>query len=298
MWHTIGYGNKGLTCGCISDDFSDRYEACSKDDTHYKKPLARSCNERGCPVCSPKIVYRESVKANERICKIHDEWLKIGYDLGTPHHMILSPGESININDLSPGQYEKYSKQAQKYAEQIGIIGGCQVTHSTRGTKWDYRDMRKGLITENDIKIGLHFHIVGYMPNGHLINSPDFYAQTGWIYKNIPFRVPKVNTSFHVIKYELSHAAFAENKHMLRWFGICAYNNSNVEVKTSNVEAVCHTCKAPIALYTDGLFDSYKIIKKVYRKFTIPLNVVKRLTARYSLKQGIPRGETILAYAI
>lgn len=288
----VATGVKKPLCG----DVRSIYEACSRDETHYKKFLPMSCNDRGCPTCYGKIIAKEAHKATDHLRQLHDEHLKNGHDLGVPVHLVLSPPQDARFADLS--SFHDLRAQAYLFAQQIGMVGGCLVFHHKRGSSRDFKLLRKGIIDQDDLKTGPHFHIVGFMPRGHQVKSSDFYSETGWIYKTINFRVQKFATSYNVIRYELSHASYFSGRHMITWFGLCSYNNVRIETKVITEDCTCKVCGATVAKYSDGLYLNDQFRKKTIRRYSIPLNIVNRLAAKYLLPETPARSETLLAYAI
>lgn len=292
----VASGKAKALCG----DVRTIYEACSRDEHHHKKAIRVSCNDRECPTCYGKIVAKEAGKAEDHLRKIHDEYLKDGYDLGVPVHLVLSPPQGpadiARLND--PDFYHDRRAQAYLFAQQIGMVGGCLVYHHKRGSSKDFRLLRQGIIDLDDLKDGPHFHFVGFMPRGHMIKSSEFYQETGWIYKTIDFRIKKFKTVYSVVRYELSHASYFEGRHMITWFGLCSYNNVRIDRKKITESVECKTCGAPIAYFDEGEYICDKIIKKEIRTYCIPLTIVNRLAAKYSLPECPARSETLLAYAI
>lgn len=228
---------------------------------------------------------------------IHDAHLKAGFELGIPVHLILSPPRSLygSFGDLTA--LNKVKAQARKLAESIGIVGGCMVIHNKRGTNKQLAAYRDHYLTDQDLPDSWHFHIVGFLPQGHKIKSNVVQEKTGWVYKRIDFRVAKFKTVFNIVNYELKHAAYNEKTHILTWFGVCAYNNVKSEKTIIKHTATCKVCGHEIHRYRDGIDIGEKIIRQEHTEYWLDLTLVNRLTARYTLPKVPRRYEIITDYS-
>lgn len=307
----------GPLCGNVTT----KYEACkAAGEGHYKKFLPLGCGDRGCPICYKRVVSREAHKATDRMRGIHDAWLKKGADLGIPVHWILSP---------PPGRYDhadeedcmRAREKNNKYAKMLGMVGGCAVMHHTRGTPTAYKRLHEGLIPVTSLKLGFNFHNNGFAPTGMTMTWAAFNLitsvnpgldtrenrRTGWVVKEKPYVVKKIATVYNVVKYELGHASYFDGRQMLTWFGLCAPNATKVSKQKVKEACYCKVrgCKSPIGIYMKSDFpdhdDDYlydKIEVKILRKYSIPVERVERLRAKYSLPVCIPKTDDLLAYAI
>lgn len=273
----VGSGDPLPLCGNVNS----KYEVCSRDQAHYLKYTPLSCNRWLCSIDYKRLAKREAHKAEMRMRGVHDAYLKNGRDLGLPVHLILSPPKDQQEKFQDSDHYQKMKSRALDLAKKIGIVGGCIVTHNKRGSNAQIKAFRQGFI---DLPDSYHFHIIGFMPNGHSLKSNEVHQATGWVYKRIDFRNAKFSTVYAIAKYELSHAAYSENTHILTWFGVCSYNAVKTEIKISYEQKTCKICGADIHRYWDGgQFIGEATIKTKNVVYTLHLTIVNRLTLRYNL---------------
>lgn len=286
----VGTGEPLPSCGSLTS----KYEACSRDHQHYQHWVPLSCNRWPCPVDFKRLARREARKAENRMRGVHDAYLKAGRDLGIPVHLILSPPPEDLGRFQDTDAYQKIKAQSRAICEKIGIVGGCMVTHNKRGSTKQMKLFQAGLL---DLPDSYHFHIIGFLPNGHQLKSNELHKATGWIYKRIDFRTANFDTVYRIAKYELGHAAYSDATHIITWFGVCSYNAVRSVTKTTSEVKTCKVCGADIHRYWDGGEDIGESTKK--RKtvaYTLELTIVNRLTARYSLPICPPRYEDLASY--
>lgn len=285
----VGTGDSLPSCG----DMRSEYEACSSDTAHFLRYRPVSCNRWPCPIDYRRLAAREANKAEQRMRGIHDAHLKAGFELGIPVHLILSPPESTYGQFSDFNSFSKLRAQARSLAESIGIVGGCMVVHNKRGTNKQIEAYRQGYI---DLPDSWHFHIVGFLPQGHKLKSNEVHTKTGWIYKRIDFRVAKFKTVFNIVNYELKHAAYNERVHILTWFGVCSYNSVKSSKIISKSVVKCKVCGHEIHRYRDGIDIGEKIIRREVITYWLDLTLVNRLTKRYTLPKVPCRFEIITDY--
>lgn len=232
---TVGMGEQEPQCGDIRTVFED----CSHVQGHDRTPVKLGCNEWYCPICHYKKAVRESYKANARLAGLWLEAYKYGVDLGRPVHFITSPPKSEYHCFHDKKDYRKIVTRNTKYLQAIGLIGGICVTHAIRGTAKQVKAYKAHQI---DLNESWHFHTVGFMPDGHKIDSSEFYASTGWVYKNLP--IITKGGARNVIAYELNHAATTDAHHILRWTGITGYAMMRVIEKEKREIKLCQECSA------------------------------------------------------
>lgn len=254
------------------------------------------CNRIECPECHYRIAVREAYKAVARLRGLWHECRIYGLDLGRPAHVVTSPPPDEYHNFKNLNLYSKINKRNQQYLKEIGIIGGCTTIHRVRGKPHAIKAYKAGKI---ELKDAWHWHTVGFMPEGHKIDSPAFYDATGWIYKNIP--IITKGGARNVIAYELNHAAAYQvttgHSHLLRWWGATSYNNMRlIETKTKEIKE-CKACKADKhrywETYDDDQGEAFQV--KVDRQIQLTPSQLARVASRISAART-PRPEKITEY--
>jgi len=76
-----------------------------------------------------------------------------------------------------------------------------------------------------------HYHVLGY---GWVQNVHDNFMHTRYVVKNIGIR----KTVGGTIWYQLSHAGVGPKRHVVSWFGVCAYN----KLKVFDLPTESNTC--------------------------------------------------------
>lgn len=238
-WDTAGMGDTELYCGDCRTVFEDCYRVQGHDLEHIKL----GCNKMTCPVCHYRIAVRESYKAVARLRGLWEQCRIYGLDLGRPVHLVTSPPPEEYHNFSTLQQYSKINNRNLKYLRDIGLIGGCTSLHRIRGKPHVIKQYKARKI---DLKDAWHWHTVGFMPEGHKIDSPAFYDATGWVYKNIP--IVTKGGARNIIAYELNHAAgyqtAAGHSHLLRWWGATSYNAMKITITKTMEIKHCQACDA------------------------------------------------------
>ena len=196
--------------------------------------ISRSCNERGCPVCSDKWAWLEAGKASRRL------WTKRAFDRKRGiytriHHIAIS----IRFTGQS---YKQLKSLARKVARRHGVDGELSIYHQWRRGAFD------GTI---------HFHLAG-LTSGFLDFKPKkdekkaewlqdsqgnwswFKGCPGWDddqdgvrfvvipNKSTPDKpyagIPSVHELRKIIAYQLGHCSIMESKHSVIWSGSVSYN--------------------------------------------------------------------------
>lgn len=250
-----------------------------------------------CPVCHYRIAVREAYKAVSRLRGLWEECRKYGLDLGRPVHMMTSPPPELYHYFATAPMYAKINQMNLNHLKEIGVIGGCTVTHKVRGKPYVIRQYKARAVELPD---AWHFHTVGFIPDGHKVRSDAFYAATGWIYKNIP--IVTKGGARNVIAYELNHAAnygtATGSSHLLRWWGATSYNAMRlIETKRREIKP-CKVCEADKHRYYEDYEndqgEAYRTT--VTRQVRLTPEQLAKVEARLSQERR-PRPTEITAYA-
>lgn len=238
-------GEKSPQCGQVRHQI-----VCSHGGAaHFSKLLKYNCDDLDCPTCYQDITSRDSGKIRDRFDKVRVELRKSGLDPGHPYHFWLSPPPSLHHLTL-----EGLRPIALKYAQQLGIVGGCIVGHPFRGSPQQLTAHREGRL---DLAYSPHFHIIGFLPAGFpALKSNDFHARTGWTYGNKGNRNRKgqPRNIYHTAHYELGHAAREswKSRHQLySWFGILHSSKIHTAVEILRETVPCPVCGHDLDLLDD-----------------------------------------------
>lgn len=291
-WTTSGMGERSLYCG----DQLSAFEDCSSVQGHDVKHIRLGCRKLTCPDCHYNAAARESHKVKARLQGFYDEAYKAGYDLGLPIHIITSPPEDEYHNFTAINLFSKINKRNLDHLKNIGIIGGCTVLHQVRGKPKIIRLYKERKIA---LPASWHWHTVGFMPEGHLINSDAFYDATGWVYKNKgarPFEGMR-----KTISYELNHAATYQGKShgsmALRWWGATSYNAMTLIQKRTTAVKLCNTCTAEKHRYWESYDQDQGEARRVTITRDVSLSPVQLARLAGKIRQvPKPRPELITLY--
>lgn len=291
-WKTAGMGNSELYCG----DCRTVFEDCYRVHGHDRTDIRLGCNSMDCPVCHYRIAVREAYKAVSRLRGLWTECRKYGLDLGRPVHMMTSPPPELYHYFSTASMYSKINQMNLHHLKDIGVIGGCTVTHRVRGKPYLIRQYKA---REIDLKDAWHFHTVGFMPDGHKVRSDAFYDATGWVYKAIP--IIKKGGARNVIAYEVNHAAnygtSSGSSHLLRWWGASSYNAMKLIERRSKEIKACKVCECDkhryFEDYDNDQGEAYKVT--VARQVTLTPAQLAKVASRLSQERK-PRPVEISAY--
>lgn len=234
-----GMSEKSPDCGNVRSII-----ACSKGGTaHFKRVLRYNCNSLDCPECYIDLTAHDARKIRDRFELVRVELRKAGLDPGHPFHVFLSPPPSMRHLPI-----DKLRPIALKYAQDIGIIGGCIVAHPYRGSPQVITAFREGRL---DLEYSPHFHIIGFLPTGRPTEkSNDFHSRTGWIYGNKGNKNRKgaPRNIYHTAHYELGHASREPwHKHQLySWFGVLHSSKIKTVVEIMRETGTCPVCHADL----------------------------------------------------
>lgn len=295
-WDTVGrIGPTSLSCGDVRTVFED----CSTVQGHDRTAIKLGCNSYGCTVCHYRRVAREAKKAYSRLSGLGVECYRRGLDLGDLRHVVLSPPPEQRELFLTRSGYQKLNKKALRYYQDVGVIGGALCWHMVRGSPREIKAYKQHQL---NLELSPHTHTVGYMPEGHKINSDAFYEATGWIYKNIP--IVTSGGALNVLAYELSHAAIyptaTGSSHVLRWWGATSYNRISVQVETTRIPKTCQECSAEKHRYHEDYDQDLGVAHDIKEKRSYDLNtkqfgaIVQKFTTPPALR---PRPGKITEYA-
>ncbi|HEY9758863.1 MAG TPA: hypothetical protein V6C97_27085, partial [Oculatellaceae cyanobacterium] len=180
--------------------------------------------------------------------------------------------------------------------KEIGIIGGCTTLHRVRGKPYIIKQYKERKISLPD---AWHWHTVGFMPDGHKIDSKAFYEASGWVYKNIP--IVSKGGARNIIAYELNHAAgyptSTGHSHLLRWWGSTSYNAMKLVQKRTSTVKQCTNCSADKHRYweTHDQDQGEARAVKVEREILLTSDQLARVASK--IRQDLkPRSEFITQY--
>lgn len=211
-WEISGNGEEKGMCGEVRKTVScPNGHAIGKLDHDGNRELFKfitnSCNRPHCPVCYEQWAARLARRVSDRL--IQSMHLYRPYGRGNIKHYVFSPPQDYARELLSTLEgYKKLKAELRTLLKAQGYHGGVIIFHSHR--------------TKNRVRFAPHFHIVGL---GRIeANSKDFYAQTGWIYKNKGNR----KSVYHTVQYLLSHCGVLTDESITiqhtSWFGELSYN--------------------------------------------------------------------------
>lgn len=215
-WSLVGHGEAYDDCGmfgwkgCLN--YHNHHARLDNPDCEGKvfvKGFRRSCGRAECPICFEKWAVKQAVRATNRLKNY-----KGGYRKAI-HVTVSVPEKHYSL------EYPNLRKKVMKLLKEIGFIGGTLIPHPFR------EDVRGWYLS-------WHFHAVGY---GWIEHTKEVYEKTGYVVKNIGIR----KTVRGTLSYQLSHAGYNKNYHVLTWFGELAYNKLKVEEDLDDKE-VCPDC--------------------------------------------------------
>lgn len=245
-----GTGNR------TSDDCNKVVSAEYCKDCGKVEPRFHHCNNWDCPECYFWTASRAAHRVEDRLLGVRRAYAAIGKDPGRVFQVIFS----VPLSEYEDFDLEKWYKKVYKYAEEIGMLGGCVVFHPYRirdeydkllvkavkeaglqGGKWAgvHADILKLGSWEAYVVYGLHFHVLGYFPR-IVMKSNVFHELTGWTYKTV--RVTEKRDVFKTARYLLTHHAVIDGKQAVRYFGIASYNKTSVESIKSKSFKACPEC--------------------------------------------------------
>jgi hypothetical protein len=240
------------------------------DDCKHTDVHSYHCNRWDCPVCYPWTASKAARSVADRLWGVSKAYMKMGEDIGYINHLMLSVPES----EYEGFDLEKQKKLMRKYAKDIGLTGGAVIFHPWRlkgvvedcfhelrqvglkGGNWDkiHKNILKGQsgihlgIEFTDmsdyIEFGPHWHIIGYFRIKE--KSNDFFARTGWTYKNITMehhRPPLDKNGIKgTIQYLCTHHCVFPGKQSITYFGVASPNKVHCAVKVQMEFAKCPDC--------------------------------------------------------
>lgn len=205
--------------------------------------ITNNCNRPQCPTCYEQWAARLARRSSERLIQGGNLY-RTKDPLGGVKHYILSPPqeEAKELCGTLEG-YRKLKAQLVKLLNGQGFHGGTIIFHSHR--------------TNKRVRFAPHFHIVGY--GSIMAKSNDFYAQTGWIYKNKGHR----KSVYHTIQYQLSHCGVLHDEsikmHHITWFGKLSYNKVVKDV--GGMEYLVHKLRSQKGIESAEYKPSKKVVQ-------------------------------------
>lgn len=197
----------------------------------HREVLRYSCHEMSCPVCSDTWMSRTAERTAMRfngclaLYRIPPRYVK---------HVTFSPPQEWAARLLDQGAegVKALKTEFNKVLKRSGAAGAVSIFHACRkeGDQW---------------VLSPHFHV---LLTGYLVNSDQFFANTGWIYKTIPDRGGRRDVRATVY-YQLSHVFYygdletgerIGNYHMVSWHGDFSYNK--VVLDSIQIKNECYNC--------------------------------------------------------
>ncbi len=248
---------------------------------HDKFVVMRSCHNPDCPICSESWSSRQAKNSADKSIQAYGLYKKEGFILGKIKHVVFSPPQDLAKELIrTPGGAKTLRSMAIKMVKKAGVVAGAIIFHPFR-----QNDPREDNYTENMPAYvwyeSPHFHVVGV---GYLKKSDEFYASTGWIYKNIGRRETVKGT----IKYTLTHCGIADGFQAVTYFGLFSNNKVVIDKIEKVTEPIkCQACGEALHLYSlkdtdEGLEVDWDDDLGVY------LHVVVKKTYKLRVKPEIP----------
>lgn len=244
-WYLTGTLDSYARCGEFVRALS--CEDFGKDNKKHDRFIETySCHRPGCPTCYESWALREAEKATERLFEGQNLY-RIAHKRIELRHLVFSPPQNKHKaikQMIEQGRYNVLKHQFIELMVKAGVKGGLIVSHF-----WRNSQEKDDILSDNnnqdpfnapndkyDWYFSPHFHIIG---SGFLMDSDEFFAKTGWIYKNLGDRRSLKDT----IYYLLTHCANHEKHHAVTWFGLFSYNKIVKDYEeTINVTVPCSAC--------------------------------------------------------
>ena len=288
---------------------------------HTYRRITSSCHRTVCEVCGDDVVKGHARELTQKLKAIKTECYKAGVDLRYRQgrrscyyvELILSPPEGEYDNYDTLDGYKKMFKEATKYAEDIGMVGGIGVMHAIRGSEKQIEAFIDGRAPRPDFSP--HFHFIGFMPHRHQVKSDKFYEETCWVYKVVPkwkWQQSK-RTLFEKMCYELDHACVwshtftvSDNKwgerertqhgQLTRHFGIC--HHSRIQKIETYTDEHCKDCGGLVYTWNRETMERSDEPNQVLvsRVFVFRPGAIEACIKKYHLRVEPPHAETLTAF--
>lgn len=278
---------KDENCGTIL-----KWVCCSRDPTHWKRPLVEHCDRVECPECWTYWGTKQSKRLADKLRGyVADAWEHLeGYQWHKKNsqnlrHWAFSPPQDMITPEMS---YDKIKDIGKKFVLFSGVTGGVLVFHPFRIRKEMHLKLimhqkllkfseeekeKKFWQCARDDVLGLgdwreycywspHYHVIGF---GYVENSRELQSRTGWVYnfiRNIPVQKIRMldgveDAIAQVCFYVLSHAAYQWLKKIPVWFGCCTPRNLRkigdpVPSDFDGMKLTCPKCAAVVVEYQDN----------------------------------------------
>ena len=267
---------------CAKSEKTPTYlDEAGREKDHVKaSAVKKSCHRAECPICSESWARRLAKKDAERIEQAVKLYRAEKVYLGKFKHFSVSPPQdwAKGLMQTKDGQKELNSAFIKTWIK-AGATGGWKTFHPFRKKKCDScecgvdggrgrglvcslddrnvgeddvcKDWKKtGVSPDDDYGEGWyvspHFHFAGY---GFLQKSDEFFAQTGWMYKQIIGEKKKERSKFGTLFYLLTHCGLAYVKNgdrrvfnTVSWLGNLSYNKVSIEKEERVNEQVLCGC--------------------------------------------------------
>lgn len=258
---------------------------------HYCKGIPRHCNKPTCPECAPYHIEKDTpAQALKIVSKSKDLRHTMGWMYGKLQHVTVSVPERYYYKALTNDGFNDLKRQAMKYAQKCGIIGGLIVFHPFRQDgvndddllPEDYTPTPENSLNKHNARFSPHFHIVGF---GFVSGSEQLYDSTGWIVRSLRTGQKSITNLAEVtsiIRYLKSHIGFVADESPFKperryqsivWFGACAPKSQTL-VGTIRVftPQLCPECGEQLTRYhVHGRNNDVSRLGRFYSKVEYPI---------------------------
>ena len=222
----------------------------SNDKEVWVKGYNRNCMRLQCPKCLEKVKLVKSYKAIRRIRAYKVSTIKL-------RHVVVSPPPEEELNH----DYKYIRSKAIKSLRNVHqgskkSLGGIMIVHHKR---CEYFKGKKSYV-----KIGLHFHIIGYANINYRTVQDNFKRQNNYVVVDLKernlqidkkarlafskedkktFGTPENKGAWFTIKYALDHCGVdpSEKYKTVTWFGCLGYH-ANFKVPNFDDVVQCPVC--------------------------------------------------------
>lgn len=246
--------------------FFSRLVSCGEDSEHYTVGTARHCTRPSCAACYSYTIRHDVDRQAQRVLSM----AKIvkargGWKMGRKLHATISVPPELYYKLLSWDGYQWIKDNVLKIAQSCGIVGGIYIFHPYRQNGVndeddlgeDYTPTQTNDGDKHSSRFAPHFHIVGF---GWIENTPEIYAKSGWIVKNIRTGKNTIKTQTDIealLVYLRSHAGVIDELspsqpryRTINYFGACGPRVMSIVDYLDRYRAeICPECGAPLMLY-------------------------------------------------
>ena len=223
----------------LHNDFDSEYNEGRKTINGQK--IRMTCRRLSCSKCFRKTTSQAAQKATSRMTA-YVAYLVSHFGIQTKrqfNHSCCSIPKSMYKDMRDPEKRKKIESKMLSELKKIGIEGGIMVYHPFR--------FHEGL-TEPYFSPHYHFILTGWTtPEGVI----QFHKKTGGITYTAFGSFGDTKRLFNSIRYVLSHCGIYQEKHAVRYFGLC----HNTKFKTANIHSNACNSIDEISSYVEAMVD-------------------------------------------